>query len=291
MSTETANVGLQTSPDRVTLFVRDLEGPLRLPTHVLGVTDKTRKELQLFPMHDVLFASHCAYLPYLHAPEIPLEVETHGNGAMTLTVPVIHYELPDPKSFHLLYTYLYRHDVNQLLGALLPPLPPTLIQYVVATTQMSAISGRASILYGPLQDDEDSNSSDSEEQQRDEENQDGAMSDAESESSSRTTSPPRSPTGLAPTSAEPTPTPQQKRQQTDLNKLAQLLANTFALPRLLQQARLIHGVWSNVIMLGIADIGMWNAMDYAWSATMKALVIATETLRRQQQQQLQSVRA
>jgi len=89
--TETANVGLQTSPDRVTLFVRDLEGPLRLPTHVLGVTNKTRKELQLFPMHDVLFASHCAYLPYLHAPETPLEVETHGNGAMTLTVPVIHY--------------------------------------------------------------------------------------------------------------------------------------------------------------------------------------------------------
>jgi hypothetical protein len=268
--------------------VRDLDGPLRLPTHVLGITDKTGKELELFPMHDVLLASHCAYLPYLHAPGTPLEVETHGNGAMTLTVPVIHYELPDTKSFHLLYTYLYRHDVNQLLGALLPPLPPTLIQYVVATTQMSAISGRAPSLFGASHDDGDSDSSDSEEQRRDE-HQDSAMSDADSESSSRTTPPPRSPTVSAPPPAEQTP--QQKRQQDDLNKLAQLLANTFALPRLLQQARIIHGVWSNVIMLGIADVGVWNAMDYAWSATMKALVIATETLRRQQLQQLQSTRA
>lgn len=282
-------MGLQTRPSHVTLLVRDLDGPLRLPTHVLAVTDKTGKELELFPMHDVLFASHCAYLPYLHAPETPLEVDTHGNGAMTLTVPVISYELPDTKSFHLLYTYIYRHDVNQLLGALLPPLPPTLIQYVVATTQMSAVSGRAPNLYDPSQDDEDSNPSDSEEQRRDEEHQDSAMSDANSESSSRTTSPPRSPTASAPPPVQQTS--EQKRQQDDLNKLAQLLANTFALPRLLQQARLIHGVWSNVIMLGIADIGMWNAMDYAWSATMKALVISTETLRRHQLQQLQSMRA
>ena len=276
MSTETTKVGLQSRPNHVTLLVRDLDGPLRLPTHVLGVTDKTGKELEFYPMHDVLFASHCAYLPYLHAPKTPLEVETHGNGAMTLTVPVVHYELPDTKSFHLLYTYLYRHDINQLIGALLPPLPPTLIQYVVATTQMSAISGRAPNLYGASQDDEDS---DSEEQPQDGEHQDDAMSDADSQSSSRTTSPPRSPTASAPPAVEQTP--QQKRNQDDLNKLAQLLANTFALPRLLQQARLIHGVWSNVIMLGIADIGVWNAMDYAWSATMKALVIATEALRRQ----------
>jgi len=276
VSTETTKVGLQSRPNHVTLLVRDLDGPLRLPTHVLGVTDKTGKELEFYPMHDVLFASHCAYLPYLHAPKTPLEVETHGNGAMTLTVPVVHYELPDTKSFHLLYTYLYRHDINQLIGALLPPLPPTLIQYVVATTQMSAISGRAPNLYGASQDDEDS---DSEEQPQDGEHQDDAMSDADSQSSSRTTSPPRSPTASAPPAVEQTP--QQKRNQDDLNKLAQLLANTFALPRLLQQARLIHGVWSNVIMLGIADIGVWNAMDYAWSATMKALVIATEALRRQ----------
>jgi hypothetical protein len=131
--------------------------------HVLGVTDKTGKELEFYPMHDVLFTSHCACLPYLHAPKTSLEVETHGNGAMMLTVPVVHYELPDTKSFHLLYTYLYRHDVNQLIGALLPPLPPTLIQYVVATTQMSAISGRAPNLYGASQDDEDSILSDSEE--------------------------------------------------------------------------------------------------------------------------------
>ena len=164
MSTETAKVGLQSRPSHVTLLVRDLDGPLRLPTHVLGVTDKTGKELEFYPMHDVLFASHCAYLPYLHAPKTSLEVETRGNGAMTLTVPVVHYELPDTKSFHLLYTYLYRHDVNQLIGAYSSS-PPTLIQYVVATMQMSAISGRAPNLYGASQsqDNEDSISSDSEE--------------------------------------------------------------------------------------------------------------------------------
>lgn len=182
---------------------------------------------------------------------------------MTLTVPIIHYELPDTKSFHLLYTYLYRHDVNQLIGSLLPPLPPTLIQYVVATTQMSAITGRAPNLYGASQDDEDSLSSDSEEQPRDDEHQDDdAMSDAEAQSPSPATSLP----GSAPPTVEQTP--QQKRNQDD----------TFALPRLLQQAQLIHGVWSNVIMLGIADIGVWNAMDYAWSAIMKAPIIAMEAL-------------
>ena len=144
---------------------------------------------------------------------------------MTLTVPVIHYELPVTKSFHLLYTYLYRHDVNQLIGSLLPPLPPTLIQYVVATTQMSAITGRAPNLYGASQDDEDSLSSDSEEQPRDGEHQDDdAMSDAEAQSPSPATSLPRS----APPTVEQTP--QQKRNQDDLNKLARLLANTFALP-------------------------------------------------------------
>lgn len=283
-----AKEGLQSRPNHVTLLVRDLDGPLRLPTHVLGVTNKTGTVLEFYPMHDVLFASHCAYLPYLHAPKTPLEVETHGDGAMKLTVPIIHYELPDTKTFYLLYTYIYRHDVTHLLSALLPPLPLTLIQYIVATTGMSAISGRVPNLRGMSQDDDVSDSSDVEEQQGNDEHQDCAMSDAESESSSRTTSPPPSPT-VAPPRVEQTP--EQKRQQDDLNKLAQLLTNTFSLPRLLQQARLIHGVWSNVIMLGVADIGVWNAMDYAWSATMKALVIATENLRRQQLQQLQSMRA
>src|ERR1700733_12022549 len=72
-------------------------------------------------MHDVLFAAHCAYLPYLHAPKTLLEVETHANGALS----------------------------------------PLLSSNVVATMQMSAISGRAPNLYGASQDDEDSISSDS----------------------------------------------------------------------------------------------------------------------------------
>jgi len=83
---------------------------------------------------------------------------------MTLAYPFVQYELRDTKSFHLLYTYLYRHDVNQLIGALLPSLPPILIQYVVGTTQMFAISGRAPNLHGASQDDDDSILSDLEEQ-------------------------------------------------------------------------------------------------------------------------------
>lgn len=295
VSTETSKVGMRPSPTEVTLLVRDLEGPLRLPTHALAIQGKSGQELELFPIHDVLFASHCAYLPYFHAPKVPLEVATHGNGAMTLTVPVVKYELPDPRSFSFIYNYLYRHDVNAFLAALLP-LPPTAIQYIVATTSMMATSGRAPPPFNNLDVDEDadSESEHDSESDADEEMFEGATS------SSRTTSPSTSPTSdPAPTpkratATESTPaaapaaaqqTPEQKRQQEDLIKLAGVLARTFALPRLLQQARFIHGVWSNVIMLGIADVGVWNAMDYAWSVTMKALVFATETMRRQQQQQ------
>jgi hypothetical protein len=51
---------------------------------------------------------------------------------------------------------------------------------------------------------------------------------------------------------------QRKHNQDDLNKLAQLLANTFALPRL------IHGAWSNVIMLDIMDIGDYESTRHCY---------------------------
>lgn len=283
VSIETKKVDIQFCPDKIALVVHNLDGPLRLPTHVLAIRDKSSQNFDLYPIHDVLFASHCAYLPYFRAPNVPLEVETHNNGTMVLRVPVVKYELPDPKSFFLMYNYLYRHDVNALLGSLLPPLSATLIQYVVASTSMTAISGRvpSSVKAGdaPQREHEDQTILEAEAETV------GSSSQA---TSSRTS--PASASTLTPSLASlPAPiaprfqqTPEQKRQQDDLNKLAQLLANTFALPRLLQQARLIHGVWSNVIMLGIADVGVWNSMDYAWSVMMKSLVIATDTLRRQQ---------
>ncbi|KAF8320078.1 hypothetical protein DL93DRAFT_2033619, partial [Clavulina sp. PMI_390] len=190
---------LTTVPSHVTLRVRpDVEGPLRLPTHVLAIKHKGNSAFTLYPIHDVLFAAHCAHLPFFYRPESPLEVEVRGDGVMTITLPTVEYELPDPLLFRLLYIYLYKNNVAGLLQALMPPLNQTLIHHIVSSTGMMA------------------------------------------------------------TSAE-------------LEALALALAKTYTLQRLLQQVRVLHGFWQNVIMLGVADIGVWNAMDYAWSTTMRAL--------------------
>lgn len=117
---------------------------------------------------------------------------------------------------------------TSLLGALLPPLPPTIIQYVVATTHSRE---NTKFVWGIIFRLTQRNS------HEDGKHQD-ATPDANPQSSSRMTSPSRSPTASAPPPIEQTP--QQKCNQDNLNKFAQPLADTLALPQLLQQVRLIH---------------------------------------------------
>jgi hypothetical protein len=163
MSTETINV---CRPSHVTLLMSDVaaNSKCRRTCH-----QQDGQGARILPSACCSYTSHCAYLPYLHAPKTPLEVETLGDAAaMTLAYPFVRYEPPDTKSFHLLYTYLYRHDVNQLIGALLPSLPPILIQYILSVRRKCLpFQGEHRICMGASQDDDDSISSDSEERPQD----------------------------------------------------------------------------------------------------------------------------
>jgi hypothetical protein len=60
-------------------------------------------------------------------------------------------------------------------------------------------------------------------------------------------------------------------------KVSRALAHTFTPAMLVEQLRVIHGLWSNVVMLGIEDPGLWHAMQYAWDVLIAAGEIATTT--------------
>lgn len=223
---------------------------------------------------------------------------------MTLTVPIVTYGLPDPTSFRLIHHYLYHHDIHAFLAALLP-LSPTAIQHIVATSLMMGTRGHA-----PPANTLDVNTemgSESEHTRKDSESSaDEEMSEDATSSSSRTTpstsdpvpTPKRNlvariaieitPTGPAAVVAQqqqmPKPNGQPSAPVEDLGRVAYFFAITVPIARLFQQAHFIQGVWSNAAVLGIADVAIWNAMNYAWVVTTKAMAFAM-VLRRQRQQQ------
>ncbi len=62
-------------------------------------------------------------------------------------------------------------------------------------------------------------------------------------------------------------------------RVAEALARMFTLHTLVDQARIIHGLWSNVVALGITDLGLWNIMDFAWGVLLNAMSLASEATR------------
>lgn len=62
-------------------------------------------------------------------------------------------------------------------------------------------------------------------------------------------------------------------------RVSEALATTFTLQTLVQQARNIHGLWSDVVALGITDLGLWNIMDFAWAVLLNAMTLAGEATR------------
>ncbi|KAF8344056.1 uncharacterized protein EI90DRAFT_2882787, partial [Cantharellus anzutake] len=51
------------------------------------------------------------------------------------------------------------------------------------------------------------------------------------------------------------------------------LAHTFTIQMLVEQARSIHGLWKNVVALGITDPGLWGVMDFAWGVLLNAMTL------------------
>ncbi|KZT28287.1 hypothetical protein NEOLEDRAFT_1058834 [Neolentinus lepideus HHB14362 ss-1] len=94
-----------------------------LPTHMFAVFGRQpftpgppkplKQKVTLYPVHDIIFAAHCAHLPKLRPRK------AHA-------LPVVPVCLPSPQTFPVLSSYLYTKRTDALLAALLPAPPASL---------------------------------------------------------------------------------------------------------------------------------------------------------------------
>ncbi|KAH7104939.1 hypothetical protein BKA62DRAFT_430335 [Auriculariales sp. MPI-PUGE-AT-0066] len=64
------------------------------------------------------------------------------------------------------------------------------------------------------------------------------------------------------------------RAQT-IRDLAQQIAATHGPAKINEHVLQAHGLWSNIVVLGITDEGLWTALDFFWAVLMSALYLAT----------------
>ncbi|KIJ36194.1 hypothetical protein M422DRAFT_782340 [Sphaerobolus stellatus SS14] len=83
------------------------------PSHLFAIHSKTSTAVSLFPIHAIVFTSHCANLPALPASRT---IFTKGS----VTLPVVPLRIPHPASFPTLMHYLYTKKIDQLVASLLP---------------------------------------------------------------------------------------------------------------------------------------------------------------------------
>jgi hypothetical protein len=118
-----------TLPQELSVVVRDLTSDL--PSHMIAVygakhTEEERQRVTLFPMHNMILASHCANLPPLQssAPERDdCEEFDEAASRAKLTIPVVPLCLPHPESFPHISAYLYSKKTDPFMAAILPPPP------------------------------------------------------------------------------------------------------------------------------------------------------------------------
>ena len=99
------------------------------PTHMLAVFGKqvTGKSHQprrvtLYPVHSLVFASHCTSLPNFPSP---LPTTLPEEGIRKLDVPVWPLCLPSPATYPHLSTYLYSKRIDLFMKSVLPRPPPS----------------------------------------------------------------------------------------------------------------------------------------------------------------------
>lgn len=102
-----------------------------LPTHMFAVFGRqpfthgppkpNRQKVTLYPVHDIVFAAHCAHLPRLR-PNKP----SRSSVSEPIKLPVVPVCLPSPQTFPILSSYLYTKRTDLLLSALLPSVPMSL---------------------------------------------------------------------------------------------------------------------------------------------------------------------
>ena len=102
------------------------------PTHMLAVfgkqpAGKSRqpRRVTLYPVHSLVFASHCALLPEFPSP---LPVALSENEVRNVNLPVWPLCLPSPATYPHLSTYLYSKRTDLLIKSVLPRPPPSTFQ-------------------------------------------------------------------------------------------------------------------------------------------------------------------
>ncbi|KAG8216131.1 hypothetical protein J3R82DRAFT_8134 [Butyriboletus roseoflavus] len=106
-------------PKDLTVVINDLSSDM--PTHMLAVYSRhvpaaTKRRVTLFPIHNIILATHCTNLPVLPASDV-VRPDVAGS---TVSVPVVPLCIPAPEVFPLLSTFLYTKRIDHLLASLLP---------------------------------------------------------------------------------------------------------------------------------------------------------------------------
>ena len=93
----------------------DIE-PSHLPTHFLIVYDPRAGSQAgiLYPAHSLVLATQCSNLPHFGPTTRELDENNHAQ------VPLVGFPVPVPHAFKVLDVYLYNHNAQQLIAALLP---------------------------------------------------------------------------------------------------------------------------------------------------------------------------
>lgn len=113
-------------PKELTAVVNDLSSDM--PTHMLAVYSRdvpatTRRRVTLFPIHNIILATHCANIPILPKSNV-VRPDTPGS---VVSLPVVPLCIPAPDVFSHLSTFLYTKRIDHLLATLLPcPVPHAL---------------------------------------------------------------------------------------------------------------------------------------------------------------------
>ncbi|KAF8452639.1 hypothetical protein L210DRAFT_3468701 [Boletus edulis BED1] len=113
-------------PLKLDVVVNDLSSDM--PTHMLGVYSRhvpaaAKRRVTLFPIHNIILATHCANLPILP----PSNVTRPDAAGATISLPMVPLCIPAPDVFPQLSMFLYTKRIDHLLTSLLPcPVPHAL---------------------------------------------------------------------------------------------------------------------------------------------------------------------
>ena len=126
-------------PPSLSIPIRPTSSQPSYPTHVLAVgssRSSPNEHVMMFPIHNIVLASHCSLLPRLPKSPPPSSSKLHA--------PVLPLTLPSPAAFKVIHTYLYNHSLGGVLQALFP-LPSGFVQSLSHNTVQSTLASGSTL--------------------------------------------------------------------------------------------------------------------------------------------------